>query len=199
MSTRVTFASAGKRTSRKIRYLRALLISIPLMLTVLALAGCPQYYSNEEVITQSNAEKMPFANTDVTLNDGTKLHIAQVAGTNDYSFKGDDSSNDTGTLRFLHLRGDLFVMQRKKDGNDEAWSFSFYRIQAHDYQEIEPADSDDYFALASRYHVQIKLNDNADLFLYGTQSDTLAFLRAHKDFKFQKASKSVHVRKPPQN
>ncbi len=168
-------------------------ILTPLLLLcgVLVIAGCPEYYSQQEVISKSVADKMPYADSVATFEDGTKLHVTPVAGSNDYQFTGDGdaeavgcSDKDTGALRFLRVCDDLFAVQEKCD-DSAVWSISFYRIHPHDFQEMSLATSDDEFGLAARSKVNLNTHDDTDLYVSGSPNDLLAFLRAHKSFTFR--------------
>ncbi|MFZ0640605.1 MAG: hypothetical protein WA020_01505 [Candidatus Acidiferrales bacterium] len=191
MSAGNTSLWALETASRARAAFRRLVAPLLLLCGILMIAGCPQYFSQQEVISKSVADKIPYADSVATLDDGTKLHITQAAASNDYQFTGDGhpgdvgcSDKDTGTLRFLHLRDDLFAMQEKCD-DSKVWTISFYRIHEHDFQEMSLASNDDEFGLAARNNVKLATNDDADLNVSGSSRDVLAFLRAHKDFTFQ--------------
>jgi hypothetical protein len=160
-----------------------------LAVATLAIAGCPQYYSQQEVIPQTAGDKLPFLDTVANYDSSTTLHLTPVAGSNDVRFDaGQENSlsceKGTGVFRFLQLKDDIYAVQQKCD-DENSWSISFYRIHAHDFTEMELADSAKFYQLGQRYNVKMDTNDVGNLFLTGAQSDELAFLRAHKDFKFK--------------
>ena len=182
---------ALRTASRSRAVFRGIVTPLLLLCGVLAIAGCPAYYSQQEIISKSVADKIPYADGLATLADGTKLHLTNVAGSNDYQFTGEGdpdavgcSDKETGALRFLHLRDDLFAVQEKCD-DSAVWTIVFYRIHEHDFQEMSLDMNDRVFAAAARGNVKLSTHDDTDLYVSGSTNDILVFLRAHKNFTFK--------------
>ncbi|HEV2288311.1 MAG TPA: hypothetical protein VGR81_05090 [Candidatus Acidoferrales bacterium] len=167
------------------------------------LAGCENYKARQEMISRGAADVMPYADSDVTLPDGTKMHLTRVAGSNDYTFTAhsdsktpwndcdtNDNGTGSGTLRFMHLRDDIYAIQQKCD-SENIWTISFFRIQQHDFKELDFTDKDidKQLDLAKQHNVRIDVADGdiVSSILSGSENDITAFLRDHKQMTFEDA------------
>ena len=168
----------------------------------LLVAGCQDYKARQEMVSKSAADPLPYTDSDATLPDGTKMHLTHVAGSNDYTFTAhsdqttpwndcdtNHTGNGAGSLRFLHLRDDVYAVQEKCDSED-IWTISFFRIQAHDFKELAFTDKDidKQLDLAKAHNVTVDVTDSmTSTILSGSEDNLTAFLRDHKEMTSEDA------------
>jgi hypothetical protein len=153
-----------------------------LLFLCLPLVGC--YQSDHEVIPAKMAEIMPYKSNTVSLGEDGDILLSRAPSSKDYAVrqtKKDDARVKVGTLRAMRIKGNIYAVQMKYD-EDNSYDIVFCRINANNYEVLDPKSNDAVQALAKRYNVSLK--DQTDL--SGSPQDMLEFLKAHKDLEFEK-------------
>jgi len=153
-----------------------------LVVCLMLAAGC--YEVDQEVILASEAIAIPgLPGTYEDRDDPTKSTVvSNVPDSNDYRFK---SGSDSGYLRAVPLRDDIYIVQVKYD-DDRVYYLLFCRYAAGPgggFQFLEVAASPEQIDVLAREHgVQIDTDavmmvDTVD----GPRDAILSFMRAHPD------------------
>lgn len=170
------FAIANTFPSRPIalKLLGVLFLCLPFV-------GC--YQSDHEVIPAKVAETMPYRSNRVSLGDDEEMLLSRSTSSNDYGVrqtKKGDPSVKIGTLRVMRIKGNIYAVQMKYDDGN-SYDIVFCRINANNYEPLNPKSDDAVQALAHRYNVNLK----NQLDLSGNPRDMLNFIKAHKDLEFE--------------
>jgi len=161
---------------------------LPASLCLLLLTGC--YDVAQEVIRADDAVEIPNLPGHYTYDDGsTQLTIAAVPASRDYRFQrhwgGNPGKTQSGYLRAIHLKDDLYAIQVKYD-DSVLYQILFYRFLPYEKQFIPMRVADQsrpaMDKLAGRYSVRIEFDYTEEL--KGRREDLLAFLRAHRELDF---------------
>ena len=154
-------------------------MGVVLLLSLVFLAGC--YETDQEIILMSDAKEVPGLLGEYHNDPGTIFtQVTLVPGTCDYHYiqrnqKGETTS--TGTLRAIHLRGDIYLFQEHDSGQSE-WTLFFAQFTiGRDFTKLEVAE--EVTALAQRMGVSVSRGDS----IKGDRRKILAFLLAHKDVR----------------
>lgn len=148
------------------------------------LAGC--YETDQEIITIDRAVQIPGLPGEFDDGDGGSKTISPVPFANEYRFAQTSSEGETsyGTLRAIPIVGDIYLVQAQYDG-EATYILVFYEFTTHagrKLKELEPDEPVEH--LAAQYGVTIELDEWGVGFLYGSRSDILAFLLAHRGIRF---------------
>jgi hypothetical protein len=166
----------GTGKPRAIKVMVALLLCLPF-------TGC--YTSNGEVITSQAAEAMPYTATTVDLQADGKLELTHKPGGNDYAFrhtKSDDPTGRAGTIRGIHIKGNIYAVQMKYD-DESSYDIAFCRLHAGSFELVVPKSDSAVKALAAQDKVAFTGLLGA---LTGDPADVLKFIRDHKQIEFKK-------------
>lgn len=149
---------------------------------ILTAVGC--YETDFEVITASSAVALYGAPGNYTLDEGGSFTISAVPHSNDYRFRevSKDNKVSTGYFRAVPLRGDIYIVQAKYDDEDGYYLVFYQFTSDRRFKQMYP-DVDDtrLDQLAQQYGVTI---DWDWMYLDGSRSDIMAFLRAHASLSF---------------
>jgi len=154
-------------------------------LLCLVFTGC--YQTNQEVITSSVAEVLPYNAEKVSLQADGDMFIKPSTTGHDYKvryIKPNDPDVKTGTLRVMRVKGNIFAVQTKYDG-ENFYDILFCKITANNYQIMEPVSDEAVHALAHQNNVNLTMDIKTGNDLSGNPHEILNFLKAHKDLKFR--------------
>jgi hypothetical protein len=159
-----------------------------ILLAALALAGC--YETSVEVIPANLAEDIPFHGDHATSPEGGEMWLVRVPFSRDYRFREHRGDGEVriGTFRAMRIRGDIFAIQVRIDG-DPSYGIFFFRIWDSGFGPVSPVRGTNLEALAERfgatYTGELDEDDDEGL-LSGPPEAMLAFVRAHADVDFER-------------
>lgn len=160
-------------------------LHILLIIHFLFLSGC--YFADHEVISASMAIKTPYSHNEVVSEKVGILKLDTVTDNNDYRYlmKYHDGSSETGTIRALHLRDNIYILQVKGDEEPD-YEIGFFEITRDQYKEVLPVEYEEIDTIAYNNKVTIYSDAYTDS-LEGEPEGLLAFLLAHKNLAFENA------------
>lgn len=160
--------------------------SILLVGLVLLVSGC--YETDQEIIMASEAAKVYGLPGTYTSRSAT-TRIWEVPGTDDYRFEELDVDGvSSGYLRAVPLRGNIYLAQAKYD-NGAIYLLFYEFIVSSGGASYHPLEAtEDVGELARRHNVTMELDEMSGYFLKGRREDIKAFLLAHRDLDFFRAS-----------
>ena len=179
----------GRGAHKTILYSAGVVLVAAVILTA---AGC--YETDVEVIDASSAVAVNGVPGTYTKEAGGTMTISAVPHSNDYRFRdvSKDNKVSTGYFRMVPLRDDIYIVQAKYD-DESGYCLTFYRFfvdssGAH-YRPISPdVDDERLFQLAKQYNVILEEDPiTFGLYLEGTRTNIMAFLRAHAGLPFTAA------------
>ena len=149
---------------------------------ILTAAGC--YETDFEVVDASSAVAVHGLPGSYIPDAGGSLTISAVPHSNDYRFRevSKDNKVSTGYIRMVPLKGDIYIVQVKYD-DEEGYILVFYQFTSdrHYKQMFPDVDDSRLYQLAEQHGVMLDLDF---MYLDGSRSNIMAFLRAHVDLPF---------------
>jgi hypothetical protein len=152
---------------------------------ILIVAGC--YETDFEVIDAFSAVAVYGVTGTYNVESGGTMTISAVPHSNDYRFQevSKDNKVSTGYIRMVPLKGDIYIVQAKYD-NEDVYYLAFYRFtidsSGSHYQPMYPdVDDSRLYQLAEQHDVMLDLDF---IYLDGSRSNIMAFLRAHANLPF---------------
>ncbi len=152
-------------------------------------SGC--YEVEQEVIRASDAVRINGLPGTFSSSD-SKMTITAVSNSNDYRFRRtfSDGLVKSGYIRAIPLRDDIYIVQIKLD-DESKYIIEFFQYTRKRISQILIEDSySDFERLAKQYNITFKIGEIAQMSLYGSRSNILAFLRAHSRFRMRPSSES---------
>ena len=169
----------GGRTHQAILYSAGVVLVAAAILTA---AGC--YDTDVEVIDASSAVAVYNLPGSYIPDAGGSLTISSVPHSNDYRFRevSKDNKVSTGYIRMVPLKGDIYIVQVKYD-DEGGYILVFYQFTSdrHYKQMFPDVDDSKLYQLAEQHGVMLDLDF---MYLDGTRSNIMAFLRAHASLPF---------------
>lgn len=172
----------GGRAHKAILYSAGLVLVAAVILTA---AGC--YETDFEVVDAFSAVAVNGLAGSYTPDAGGSLTISAVPDSNDYRFRevSKDNQVSTGYIRMVPLKGDIYIVQVKYD-DEEGYILVFYQFTidstgAHYKLMFPDVDDSRLEQLAKQHGVTLDLDF---MYLDGTRSNIMAFLRAHASLPF---------------
>ena len=172
----------GGKAHKAILYSAGIVLMAAVML---ATAGC--YESDIEVIDASSAVAVYGVTGTYNVESGGTMTISAVPHSNDYRFRevSKDDKISTGYLRMVPLKGDIYIVQAKYD-DDEVYYLAFYQFtidsSGSHYKPMYPdVDDERLYQLAEQHGVTLDLDF---IYMDGSRSNMMAFLRAHASLPF---------------
>ncbi len=150
-----------------------------LAVLVSVIGGC--YAVEQEVILASDAEDVYGLPGNYTWSgdDAGKTTISAVPDSNDYRFRTvSDDDVESGYLRAINLRGDIYVIQVKYD-DDPDYYIAFYEFSYGDFTALDIDESTVDLAHQSKVEIEYDYYYYTD-WLVGSRRDILNFLLAHE-------------------
>lgn len=147
---------------------------------VLLLAGC--YEVDKEVITAGMAEYVYDLPGTYYDDNKTRTEISAVSYSKDYRFQqyNEDKQGDSGYLRAVRLRDDIYILQAKFD-DDTYYYLTFYEFRNKHYMPMWPdVTYQEIERLAGQYGIKMDFDDYMMVdMLTGDAVSIMNFLRAH--------------------
>lgn len=172
-------------------------------LCLIALSGCWDV-GKEAVITWNVAEAIPYSGNQYVTPDGDTYTWAQTGTSHDYRYTETDKNGqsvETGQLRVMNIRDNIYAVQMKSD-SDDTYNVELFAISSSGITKMQISASDDAAANSIARQNGIgnvdtvgaaaagqQMNDvlTADQ-LTGTPDQILGFLRGLSAVHFEPAS-----------
>ncbi|MBM3504264.1 MAG: hypothetical protein FJX65_10360 [Alphaproteobacteria bacterium] len=157
-------------------------------IAMLLVSAC--YEVGREVIPASAGVQIPEAISPITWNNGGSVQFSFVPATRDYRFseRSADGSVHNGSVRAMPVRDNIYALQVLYDGSRN-YEIYFLQVTATRVEWMSPQGN--LVELGRRYAVNFTEPENDEQWdmnrLEGNPANLLAFLRAHRELRFEKS------------